>query len=1436
MKQGAQLPLMAPEAFTALALDAQLAWLANARDHIAPPDLLALTAAARDHAPLAWLARTLLDDGWLDADPHPSELAAFLLQQPDTAVHKVLRQLVEPPPDRARRPALRRLLEAAWHDAPLERLAAMCLIDRTFKHHFVEERDLALARRLAACEAALTAGDVDAVPLAHLAQLPGRRLEALRDAARAGGGQGGVDRFDALRATLAARAIAILGDAPKAVSQANAEELLARRVYTDPGHFLVELLQNAEDAGARRWHVDFLPRRVVVWHDGAPFDARDLVGVTSIGQTTKRKTQIGFFGVGFKSVYEITDRPQLFSDAYLFEIADVSIPKRLAARPPEVPADGTVLILPLRDPDDPARSARALFDKAVRLDPIVLLTLRNVRTIALRCVDTDGAELRHTLAAEQADAHLVTVRQTPAQWSRTFAVHSASVRFDQGPREAARTSEAVVMIGVQWTDGVPAPLPDTSPTVYSWLPTAEPSGLRFFVQSHFDVPVDRERIAPDSTWNRWILSHIPALLADLAGHLTDPGGPRTAAERARGFLDVLPLADDLGGPHWRPVAADLRRALFTLPCLPAADGTVRSPEQLALAAPAVAAVLDGLPLLRQWLAPTPGQPELPCHMLASDLPERALEVARQLGCVSLDPDRLLGLLERALHDPSAAAVRLRDALASDPDRLARLYDLLLDHLDHLDRAGHRVTAARTLERLGRLPLLLDTTGALHTADAVCRGAHALRAITADSPRRWLAPRLDPLVPHGDLPVEPARLTALYDRLDVATFGLNDLLTELQRQLSTPILDPADPACPPLLAVPATRLALLRLTLDGSWADLHLAAQLPLFLATDGLLYPAARDATDRRGVVRPGADALAARLRGFWGHRRPILHMEPGTAVQEEVLARLATPTLSIDTLIFDLWTTPPVFPLADEPDLVLALHALLADVLPDIPARARERLAALPIWPDADGLLHPLTGSPAAVRVPVDDAVAALFPAVPFLAAPLRELAHVRPLGAEVVGVEAVIGALAPDAPPPLTLQPDPDVLAAVLAFILDHAGHVRERSRRRLLVFPAFLDDLGRPRTIGELCLASPPGLRDLFAGWADRRFIDPDGLAMQVVLRLDLAAHLQPVDVATLVNDLHRAGSRGGTMPGWLAQWLPPERHTAWLHRVQQALVDQRDTLAERFPPAPRPGLPPANPVLNGLPIWTASGAVLAASEVVASNVIASLTDPDSPEHAHIAGRTLTGDCASRFAALQPLVAGRPPVDLLVELIDALARDGQPLSAQPGFLNRVDKVVKVIALLAEARDVPVASRLALVDAAGRLRLAPLHNTDAATRALINPLPLADDLVHPALTDALTGAPDALKALVAARLSALEPVDVIAAVERHVTSPDLAPEARDALLAPFWRWLVSHEHEVFTNAECRQRLREAPLFLTGQSRLVSATDLVIDTTGAVPTDLGIN
>src|SRR5881296_3920165 len=75
--------------------------------------------------------------------------------------------------------------------------------------------------------------------------------------------------------------------------------------YDDRTHFIFEILQNAEDALARRtgWagrrSVRFwlTTQQLQVSHFGKPFDEADVRGVCGIAESTKGLTAIGRFGI-----------------------------------------------------------------------------------------------------------------------------------------------------------------------------------------------------------------------------------------------------------------------------------------------------------------------------------------------------------------------------------------------------------------------------------------------------------------------------------------------------------------------------------------------------------------------------------------------------------------------------------------------------------------------------------------------------------------------------------------------------------------------------------------------------------------------------------------------------------------------------------------------------------------------------------------------------------------------------------------------------------------------------------------------------------------------------------------------------------------------------------------------------------------------------------
>ena len=100
------------------------------------------------------------------------------------------------------------------------------------------------------------------------------------------------------------------------------EPLLAGH-YSDSNHFIYELLQNAEDANATKVLIEYYKDKLIFFHDGKPFDEKDVIGVASMLSGTKDKTDgktIGKFGMGFKSVYKYTVQPEIYSDYEAFKI------------------------------------------------------------------------------------------------------------------------------------------------------------------------------------------------------------------------------------------------------------------------------------------------------------------------------------------------------------------------------------------------------------------------------------------------------------------------------------------------------------------------------------------------------------------------------------------------------------------------------------------------------------------------------------------------------------------------------------------------------------------------------------------------------------------------------------------------------------------------------------------------------------------------------------------------------------------------------------------------------------------------------------------------------------------------------------------------------------------------------------------------------------
>ena len=1415
-------------------------------------DLVEDLASLPDFEPLAVALRRMGQDGSLAEPPVVAALNRLLASLPDHGVQRVLSSLDPITLGQAQTRAMVSCVTEAATALPIGRIATVCLAARWLRKAAPVAAERLMREAETCCDACPDPVAADDTLLIHVC---GNKLASL---ARDPLWQARVEAF-------AADVIDVLSAQPKSLSQANAEELLARRVYAEPGHFLFELIQNAEDAGAETWEVDLRPDEVLIWHDGEPFDARDVVGVLSIGQTTKRADQIGLFGVGFKAVYEVCERPQIASGPFRFEIADVSIPRRLDAILHGERRDGTLLVLPLRNPSDPARNADALFAHGVKVPPETLLTLRSLR----RWSFTRG-ERTHTVRKEAQGDGLVSLVHHESGQVRSFVVEHGEVAWDRA------RAPVPVMVAVAIDDhGSPRPVPD-GPTVFSHLPTGERSGLRFLVHASFDVPLDRERLDLRSAKNLVALEYAGTLLLRVVRHIV--ARSEGSADRARvlgDLLDVLPLRSETGHAAYARLLDAFVRDAAGEPVLWGADGELLAPQSAAvLPEVSLAAPLAGIDL------DTSGR-----RALAS-LSSRRENVAVELGAARLGYEDVVAWLARA-----AALVPEGSAPAD-----SRWPPALPAALDAVGRAGVSVDPLR------KVACLPDARGRFHLPLRIAR-AHGLVRMAYGAARPVLAEQLNSEPTEG--------LRRVLDLLGVPTLEAPDLASDLQDDaIAALLLDPDRDALvlAALEAVPTSELAPL--------------AMLPRFRDEDGVRRPLLSDDSHAIAWLAPG-EGLDV-LLGSVQTRTPRLIAPALQARFRSLLERLGARVFGLPELLEaigrgEVWLSI---------EQLEALHRWLEDGRVGLSARVTRAIAHTPMFPDRAGCLRPLLGEGRAWLADDADVVS-LSDAGPWIAEPTASLALMRVLPVERVGPDAVVRALLEKTGDTTRLDVARNlgrtysylarhggrVLPELAECLVDapiwqaadgavHAlKDLRAAPRDAVLLalyrqwdrFP-LIDDDG-----SGSAAAAVRGLR------LDRHLIEPDAarLISDVCSAPAPAASTQRASVwAAALNALpsmvsHRALEPLRRAPVFRAssgEWL---RLAAWSepgeHACCRALGALRDVLAYGRRPllslddeqelaelldavgvpvaslvdladalmndtglkaeAPRDAarrllaseasetalvFPPPEPsvthtALAVLPIWpTKDGRRLAAGQIVRGTdvdrvlgdlaEIASETGPDA---------AMLDDAASQDAErLRGLVFFREPGALLVSAVRAQAREGEVLGAQHALLSTADRVARVLeAVVRYWGDASPALPLPLVvDAEGRLVCGPRWHALPEELALTEGLPL-----HAKLAD-----PDwaRMAANIAPELCPLlPPRRLVAALAEHCR--DSVPIAEHPLLRDATRrqalyaWLVRRGEELERDLEGSTTLARACVVPDTAGVLRAPRGLLIDA-GPVELELG--
>ncbi len=458
--------------------------------------------------------------------------------------------------------------------------------------------------------------------------------------------------------------------------------LLADR-YDDRTHFIFELLQNAEDALARRgnWHGEraisfqLTETSLRVSHFGHSFTDANVRGICGIAESTAEFTAIGRFGIGFKSVYAITDRPEVHSGEEAFAIESFVWPVRVQ---PCRRSDGeTLFLLPFKADDLCAYND--VFRGLQRLGSTALLFLRQIE------------ELRWSLEGGPSGTYLRDSKDM-TDWVRRVSVIGQQQDFGEVDDEWLVFSRPVAVqdgrhagyVEIAFSLSNDSPRGEAlqrvegSPLVV-FFPTVVESHLGFLLQGPYRTTPSRDNVPRSDAWNQHLVDETGLLLVGALQWMRGNGLLDTAA------LRCLPIDPTKFGAEsmFAPLYHVTKGALSSESLLPRFGGGHASADRARLGRTQELRDLFSASQLAALLGEGGELSWLSGDISQDRTPELRRYLTQELGVTELTPETIISRLGKSFLEAQSDVwiVALYEFLSGQTAMRRRLDDLPLIRLE-----------------------------------------------------------------------------------------------------------------------------------------------------------------------------------------------------------------------------------------------------------------------------------------------------------------------------------------------------------------------------------------------------------------------------------------------------------------------------------------------------------------------------------------------------------------------------------------------------------------------------------------------------------------------------------------------------------------------------------------------------------------------------------
>ncbi|KAL5208998.1 hypothetical protein ABZP36_004621 [Zizania latifolia] len=344
---------------------------------------------------------------------------------------------------------------------------------------------------------------------------------------------------------------------------------LSQELYSQDSHLLLELVQNADD---NTYIEDVEPtlafilqeNGIVVLNNESGFSAENIRALCDIGNSTKKGSNQGYIGnkgIGFKSVFRITDAPEIHSNGFhvKFDITEgqigfvlptvvapyntCSLSRMLSVEDENDSSSfwNTCIVLPFRSKFREGTGMYSIASMFSDLHPSLLLFLHRLKCIRFKNMMNDTLLIMRRKALGNG-----IVRISHGNDIMSWLVVSKKLQGTIVRHDVCSTEIAVAFTLQETEKGDYEPYVKQQP-VFAFLPLRN-YGLKFILQGDFVLPSSREEVDANNAWNQWLLSEFPSLFVNAQESFCAlPCFQSCPGKAVTTFMSFVPLVGEVHG-------------------------------------------------------------------------------------------------------------------------------------------------------------------------------------------------------------------------------------------------------------------------------------------------------------------------------------------------------------------------------------------------------------------------------------------------------------------------------------------------------------------------------------------------------------------------------------------------------------------------------------------------------------------------------------------------------------------------------------------------------------------------------------------------------------------------------------------------------------------------------------------------------------------------